>query len=282
MSDTTANANLTSPIIPQPDAPGQIVGMVLQNTGTAATAANTEVTFGQAFLPGAVQPGQQLYATINGTEIPVQMDTKTFNADGSVNDAVLTFAAPSIAANSSANIMLSVGPALAAQPAAIDLAAALKNYSLTVDLAIQTGTTSAPATTNYHIDAVAAMEAALANGTASYWQQGPNATQARVTVPVTKAMQMVFDITANANGTFTTDVQFLNDEGYVQNAWGQPLNRNGQVVASDPSGGVETYSETITQNGQIVSNNSNIQQGMYQNWHTVVTTQPSASQINVQ
>jgi hypothetical protein len=99
------------------------------------------VTFGQVFQAGAVQPGAQLYATVVGLAgaalVAVQMDAKSFNAHGSVATAVLSLEAP---------------------------AAALNNYSLTVDLAVQTGTASAPAVTDYHIDAVAALKSAIPNG----------------------------------------------------------------------------------------------------------------------
>ncbi len=271
----------TSPLIPQAASPGQLVGLVLQNTSGVATGL-TEVSFGQVFKAGAVSPGAQLYAMVTGadgsaSEVAVQLDAKTFNADGSVATSVLSFLAPAIAANASSNVMLSVGPALA-NAAPLDLAAALKNYSLTVDLAVQTGTAAAPATTNVHIDAVAAMQAALANGTASFWQSGPNASQARVIVPVTGSMQMVFDITANANGTFATDVQFDNDEAWVQNSSGKLVTG----TAATDQGGTVTYNETITQNGSVVSQQSNVTQYQYQNWHKVVTTQPSLAQINIQ
>ncbi len=274
-------SSTTSPLIPQAASPGQLVGLVLQNTSGVSTAAS-EVSFGQVFKAGAVSPGAQLYATVTGadggvSEVAVQMDAKTFNADGSVATSVLSFLAPAIAANSSSGVMLSVGPALA-NAAPLDLASALKNYSLTVDLAVQTGTAAAPATTNVHIDAVAAMQAALANGTASFWQSGPNASQARVIVPVTGSMQMVFDITANANGTFATDVQFDNDEAWVQNSSGKLVTG----TAATDQGGTVTYNETITQNGSVVSQQSNVTQYQYQNWHKVVTTQPSLAQINIQ
>jgi hypothetical protein len=254
--------------------------MVLQNVG-GGVAAPSEVTFGQVFAAGAVAPGSQLYATVTDADgasqkVAVQMDAKTFNPDGSVAMAVLSFEAPALAADSSTGVMLSVGPALAQPAAPLDLAAALGTYSLTVDLAVQSGTSAAPSVTNYHIDAVAALKAAIADGTASYWLQGPNASQARVVVPVTGSMQMVFDITANANGTVSTDVQFLNDEAWVQ-TWNQQVVNGTRAGAV---GGTVTYDETITQNGVVVSQQNNIKQYQYQNWHTVVTTQPA--QINIQ
>ena len=43
-----------------------------------------EITFGEVFAPGQVPQGGHLVAVINGVQIPVQLDVKTTNADGSV------------------------------------------------------------------------------------------------------------------------------------------------------------------------------------------------------
>jgi hypothetical protein len=233
------------------------VGLVLQNPLSTALGAQ-EITFAQTFQDGGVPLGGQVMALINGVEVAVQMDVKTSYADGSVETAVLTMLQPALAANSSTNVMLvnsTVAPG-----AAINLATALANYSLGVDLSI---TNADGSVTPVHIDAVAAMEAALKAGTASYWLQGPNATQAEVDVPVSGSLHVVFDITAYANGTYSADVQFDND------------------LAMGATGGAVTYNATITQNGSVAYQQSNIQQYQYQNWHQEVWS-AGAPAVNVQ
>ena len=194
-----------SPTIPQPTAAGDIVGLVLQNPlGTALGA--QEITFAQTFAEGQVAAGGQIMALINGVQVAVQMDVKTTYADGSAETTVLTLLQPALAADSSTGVMLVHSNAAAG--AAINLASALNNYSLSVDLSM---TNADGSVTPVHIDAIAAMRAALSAGTATYWLQGPNATQAEVDVPVSGSLHLVFDITAYANGTFSADVQFDND-----------------------------------------------------------------------
>jgi hypothetical protein len=230
---------------------------VLQNPLSTAIGSQ-EISFGQTFQADQVPQGGQIMALINGVEVAVQMDVKTTYPDGSVEMAVLTLLQPALAANASTDVMLV--KSTAAPAPAINLATALANYSLTVDLSM---TNADGSVTPVHIDAVAALEAALKAGTATYWLQGPNATQAEVDVPVSGSMHLVFDITAYANGTFTTDVQFDND------------------LAMGATGGAVQYNATITQNGTVAYQQSDIQQLQYENWDQQVWS-GTAPAVNVQ
>lgn len=109
-----------------------IVGFTLENTASTTQAAGV-VTFGQVFVQGDVLPGTHLVAVINGVEIPVQMDVKALNDDGSVRHAILTLGAPAIAAGGSLDLM----PKEAACPAGAVLTAQdaiAKGLNVTLDV----------------------------------------------------------------------------------------------------------------------------------------------------
>ena len=133
-------------------------------------------------------------------------------------------------------------------------------YRCTVDLSLHNtdGTT-----TPVHIDAAAALASAVTSGAVSYWLAGPQATQARVDVPVSGSLHVTLDITAYADGTTSTDVQFNND------------------LAMTPRGGTVTYDATITQNNAVAFSQSNITQYQYQTWHRQVWSN-GTPQLNVQ
>jgi hypothetical protein len=253
--------SLTStPTIPQPTEPGQIVGLILQNPTSGVLAAR-EITFGQEFSAQLVPAGRQLVALINGVTVPVQMDVKTTNPDGSVQMAVLTLQQPTLAADSSTNVMLELAPVGTSSGTALSLSSLNDaNYSLTIDLDLRNanGTTTA-----FHIDAAQALQAALQAGSVSYWLQGPQATQARVDVPISGSLHVVLDITMYAGGATSTDVEFDND------------------LAMTSGGGTVTYNATIRQNGATVLQQNNITQYQYQTWDQVVASN-GPSLVNVQ
>ncbi len=259
-SSNGAPATTQAPVAPQPAKPGDVVGLVLQNP-TGGVLAAREITFGQEFAPGQVPAGRLLQATINGVTVPVQMDVKATNADGSVRMAVLTIEQPALAANASTGVMLSLAAAGSVQAKPVDISALTHDgYSLTVDLVLHNANGT---TTPFHIDAAQALTAALKAGTASTWLSGPQATQVRVDVPVTGSLHVTFDITAYADGTTSTDVQFNND------------------IAMSGSGGEVHYDATIKQNGAVAFQQSNIDQFQYQTWHEVIASNGSPA-VNVQ
>ncbi len=196
-------------------------------------------SFGQVFAPGELKPGQGLSATLGGQLLSVQMDVKTTHADGSVKMAILTMARPELAAGQSVQLALTPGAAASGPP--LDLAAGLNGHQFTVALQGPQG----PAT---EIDVLAALKTALANGTASFWQSGPLATQARVEVQVEGSQRLVFDVTLFADGGMNVDAQFNNDE------------------AMTASGGRTATKVTVTMDG-MVAERFTLDQGQYQNWH---------------
>ena len=108
-----------------------------------------------------------------------------------------------------------------------------------------------------HVDLAGAMRAALADGTASWWQKGPLASQARVTVPISGSFYIQADITAFADGGLKADVHFNND------------------LAMGATGGAVSYAATVTLDGKAAVQ-PRLTQYQYQNWNKVVESEPAA------
>lgn len=215
-----------------------VAALKLQNAGSGVLASGL-TTFGQVFEQGALSTTQGLVARIGLTNVPVQIDVKSTWEDGSIKMAVLTFERPELAAGDEVDVVLTRSAATAA--AAVDLAAVLGDHSFTVDLTLQGKATQT-------IDVIAALKDALAAGTASYWQEGPLATQARVEIPVGGSQRLIFDVTAWKSGEISVEAQFNND------------------LAMGNSGGSASYTAVVRMDGAIVDNET-VTQAQYQNWH---------------
>jgi hypothetical protein len=218
---------------------GYIASLDYQNSGQQLLASGI-ATSGMVFKPGELASGSGLTATIGGVQVAVQVDVKTTYADGSAKMAVLSVARPDIAAGATVEALLSIAPVGTLPPAALDLGTALTGHSFLVDI------TTAGVTT--HVDVLAALHDALAHGTASFWQSGALASQARVEISLAGSQRLVFDVTAFANGGFDVEAQFNND-------------RTMEAV-----GGRVAYSVAVTMDGHAVAQES-VDQGQYQNWH---------------
>ncbi|WP_207443800.1 carbohydrate-binding domain-containing protein [Roseomonas haemaphysalidis] len=158
--------------------------------------------------------------------------------------AVLSVERPGLNAHSSVDAVLQTTPVAAPAPA-IDLAAALKQHDFTVDLTVGGRPT--------HVDVLSALKAALADGSATYWQNGPLASQARVEIDLPGSQRMVFDVTAFKGGGLAVEAQFNNDG------------------AMGSSGGRVAYDLVAKLDGQMVSHEA-VNQGQYQNWHQSFST----------
>lgn len=78
------------------------------------TQTNVPVTFGQVFKIGDVPKGQTVRAALDGRSIPVQVDVKARNPDGSLRHAVLTVRVPELKGGAKVPLAISAGTALAA------------------------------------------------------------------------------------------------------------------------------------------------------------------------
>src|SRR5262249_5189830 len=163
----------------------------LQNTQSTALTAH-EITFGQVFSPGQVPQGSQLVAVFNGVNIPVQLDVKTTNPDGSVKMGIVTLDAPAIPANTTLSGMLALTSSTTAPNVDISKLPT-SGYSTTVDLPLHNADGT---NTSYHLDAGTLLTQALKSGTVSYWLQGPQATEVRIDAPISGSLHVTFDIRA--------------------------------------------------------------------------------------
>lgn len=221
---------------------GLIVRNFYENAGVLELKGGL-TSFGQVFKPGELPRGHGLEARVQNQTSQVQVDVKTTYADGSAKMAVLTMARPDLAAGATADIELYAAPAAA--PGKLDFAGGLAQHQFQVAL------TSGGATTQ--IDVLKAMNAALADGSASFWQEGPLASQARVEVEVPGSQRLVFDVTVFKNGGMEVDAQFNNDG------------------AMEAVGGRVDYKVAVTMDGRQVLDQA-VSQAQYQNWHESFST----------
>ncbi len=226
-----------------PQTPHSIVSFFYQNAGVAQLASGLSV-LGQVFAAGELPRHAQLTAAIAGVTVAVQMDIKTTHPDGSANMVLLTVERPALAAGASLQVDLALGSGPA--PAALDLRAGLHGHHLAATL---TGPGLAP----QHFDVLAALDHALAAGTASIWQSGPLASQARVAIDLPGSARLVFDVTLFRDGALSVEAQFNNDG------------------AMEATGGRVVRQIAVTLDG-VAAPAVSLDQGQYQNWHGSFST----------
>src|SRR3954453_24044109 len=134
---------LKAPDLPSASGHGEIVALQLQNNTDSAQKPG-EVTFGQVFRQGDLDPGKHLTAIIGGREVPVQMDVKATHSDGSVRHAILTIEQPGLAAGETGTAILKNAGSLPSGPTIKPADILAKGYDADVhlDLKISFGTTS--------------------------------------------------------------------------------------------------------------------------------------------
>ncbi|MBO1079075.1 hypothetical protein [Roseomonas haemaphysalidis] len=218
------------------------INLALENAGARLLESGV-TTFAEVFAKGELAAGSGLNATIGGATSAVQLDVKTTYDDGSVKMAVLSVLRPDLAAGQSLDVTLAT--AAPSSAAAINLSQALAGHAFTVDIAGSGG--------NHGVDVLHMLQDALANGTASVWQTGALASQARVEIPLDGSQRLVFDVTAFQGGGLKIDAQFNNDGAMLAN------------------GGHAAYHVTATLDGDVVMR-ENVNQGQYQNWHETFST----------
>jgi len=214
-----------------------VVSLLLENAGLGSLEAGV-TTFGQVFRPGDLPAGTGLAATIDGAAAAVQLDIKSTYPDGSAKFAIVTVARPDLAPGSTADLVLLRGAGATAT--AIDLVDAIAGHDVTVDIVGAAGST--------RIDVLDALATALADGSASVWQHGALASQARVEVLLGGSQRLVFDVTAFAGGGIEVEAQFNNDR------------------AMEAVGGRVAYTAVVRMDGQEVARET-VDQAQYQNWH---------------
>ncbi|MGC9270509.1 hypothetical protein, partial [Acidiphilium sp.] len=240
-----ADTLIRAPAVPQPTAPGDLVGVVLENTLTH-TERPRYLTFGTVFARGQLPQGKGIAAVIAGKTEPAQIDVKNRYPDGSVLFGVVTLRAPAIPGGANVAVMLRE-----AHPATgnVALLPALQKHDITITLAL---TRPGMPTRYVTIDAAKSLAQAQQTGATSPWLAGPLVSGTRITRHITGALRLVLDLRAYASGGVEADVELNND------------------IAMGPKGGAQTYGITIAQNGTPVFAVPRIHQYQYQDWHTII------------
>jgi hypothetical protein len=255
----TVDVSVTNPT----SSPGAITTIQLNGTSGALTPGEM-VSFGQAFAPGDLPGGTVLTAMVNGQAIPIQMDVKATNDDGSVRHAILTVKVPAGTSASEVDIVLARGSG--APPAPPSAAAAARDiladgYDLKVEVTTSDGV-------KHVVDAAAALQTAINQGDLDVWMNGSMASEFRVTAAITNDLLAQFDIRAYANGEVRTDVTIAND--WIRSSGGS-LTQPGTV----------NYSVAIKEGGQTVFSKAGVNHHKNANWHTEVWSGGSEPDIQV-
>ena len=133
-------------------------------------------------------------AVIDGHEVPVQLDVKATNEDGSVRHALLTIAQPSLAAGETVNLMLKAVDHAAGEGQSIKPADILAHgYDVDINLALKNADGTI---TKFTVDAAAELAHAAANGTLKTWMSGPLASEYRVVKAINDHLNVTLDIRA--------------------------------------------------------------------------------------
>ena len=226
-------------------------------TRQRSKSATQYVRFNQIFSEGDLPQGQSLSAVIGTQTVPLQMDVLSRYADGSVKSAILTIAAPAIAAGATLQGSLVASSAAAGAAVANDAALA-QGYDLTVNMNIS----GFGAVT---INAAQKLAAAVAGGDFEVLRQGALATEIRFDVAVTRALRVTFDVVTYADGSVSTKVGFQND------------------AAMGATGGAILFNSlSIVEGGTTRFSTTNLTQYQYQVWAQDITEDSSARQtLNV-
>jgi hypothetical protein len=233
------------------------VNFSLQNAGTAKSA-KQYIRFNQIFSAGALPRGHSLNATVGTQAVPLQMDVVSRYADGSVKSAILTTAAPAIAAGAALQGSLVASSAPAGAAIANDAALA-QGYDLTVNMNIS----GLGAVT---INAAQKLAAAVGSGNFKVLRAGALATEISFDVAVIRALRVTFYVVTYADGSVSTKVWFRND------------------AAMGTAGGAILFNSlSIVEGGATRFSRTNLTQYQYQDWAQDVTKDSSAKQtLNVQ
>ena len=235
MSDRVQAPIVLAPKVPAAKAPADILGFILDNHG--AELRKRAITFGEIFPPGKLRKGTGLRALINGHEVPVQLDAKATNSDGTVRMGIVTIA-PDRVASGLTPVMLIRGPPEIAAP--LDISK-LQDHSLSVEVRIGSRL--------YHLDPTRLVVEGINKGSASYWLNGPLTTEARTDVPLERALHITFDVRMYVDGSAATDIAFKND------------------YAFETEGGPIDYAVTIKEGDSTALKNQLVHQPQYTHWH---------------
>jgi hypothetical protein len=204
-------------------------------SGSVGTGAH-EVRWGQAFLQGVVLQGNDLKATINGSDVSTQLDCKVTWTDSTCRWGIVTIAAPNVPASTTYGGTLATAARVGSP---MNMAHACDAWAETVTIAISGGSTYAENVCTLLATALAGGECADPGthlGCYTTWLSGPVVTEIRFDTYLTSSLRLTIDLAYHADGSVRTDAQMNND------------------AAMTGSGGDIVFTESIVQNSVTVVN----------------------------
>jgi hypothetical protein len=232
--------------IPQANAATGFVTYVIHGESGGVTE-NVPVTFGAIFAKGDVPPGSSVVATDEkGNALPLQVDIKAKNFDGSLRHAVLTAIVPHLADGDAVKISLQRGPQTPSAPLA--QSALPRDFDAVVQLAMKDGRRLR-----------ASARDLLGKSASDLWLSGSQVTEWWVSGPLR-------DASGKADPLMT--VRF----GIRSYGKGRPVRveadvENTLVWAHGPR--TEFYDAQITANGKTVFERAAMAQPSYTRWRQV-------------
>jgi len=239
------------------------------------TQTSIPVTFGQVFKVGDVAKGQTVTATLDGRPVPLQVDIKAKNPDGSLRHAVLTALVPTLAGSAREPLAISASSPSASTGSPLSLVRLLATqYDAKASLDV--------GGTVYSVSARALLQAAEHSGnckpwgtTCGVWLSGPLVSEWIVNGPVTNSagtanpnLRVYFNVRAYA-GSAPDSIAYVGTDIVVENAWAYSPQAQIQYIATLTSGSANYTSPALTQYA-------------YTRWHHVLWWNASEPQVYLQ
>lgn len=235
-SGTDTSSGGTTPI-------GSALTSVLVTSQSTSAQTQVPVTFGEVFRRGDIPAGAALTASLaDGTRVPVQVDKKATNPDGSLRTAVLSARIPSVAAGSSVQLRLASG-GTAPSGSAVQLSELLAtSFDASVNLSL--GGTQYSATARQLLQAGTGLKQWLSGPIVSEWVVGgPVKTSSGAAHPHLTAY---FHVRAY-RGASGSGIDKVRVDAVVENGWTMvngPATFN--YTADIKVGGQSVYSRSIS------------------------------------
>lgn len=220
---------------------------------TRQTQTDVPVTFGQVFKAGAVARGETVSATVNGQAVPLQVDMKATNPDGSLRHAVLTALMPKLAGGATAPLAISLATQSPATGSPVTLAQLLATgYDATASFDI--GGEAYTASARTLLEAAESANSCKPWGdTCNEWLSGPLVGEWIVSGPVRTSsgrvnpdLRVSFDVRAYSGAT-PRSVGYVHTDVVVENTWAYSPQAQPQYTATLTSGSARYASPSLAQ-----------------------------------
>ena len=165
------------------------------------------VTFGQAFVEGALQPGEPIAARFGDVLHPAQLDVKSLHDDGSIRHGAVTILTPELKSGASVIGALVKEGATAEEFDAVEIVT--RAYSFPVALKFYFGDGSSR---DFAVDVRAAAIDAFQS--APRWLDGPLVKETRFQIDAAAHLTLRFDVRVYRDGDIRTNIVFSNEKTF--------------------------------------------------------------------